>query len=166
MLCRIIAIATILPCWPAANAGNDATFPVLIVFDSKGTTPQAKLEYIRLVNEFCPAEHVRPVDDALIAKMQNVFHKFDDPAGFDAVGGVAHSINRGGGFSVSRFRTVKSKETFEAFLALHAAKRGAAVEVIREGNQVIMKDSSPGEKRASGAIVRWVDAYFRPPLAA
>lgn len=160
MLCRCFAFAIILFSRSLVTANDGSECPVFVVFDSNGATPDAKLEFIRLVNEFCPAGYGRSVDDALIARIRDVFHKFDDPAGFDAVGGVAYSLSRNGGLGVSQFRTVKSKETFEAFLALHAAKRGDAVEVIRDGDQVIMKDSSAGETRASGAVVRWTDAYF------
>lgn len=147
-----IVSATCLP--------DELSAPVLIVFDSAGATPEKQLEYFRLVNEFCPAEFVRPVDDALIARIQNVFHKFDDPDGFEHVGGLAHCLERDGRFSVVRFRTVQSRDTFENFVAMHAAKRGETVKLSRSGDSILMTDGGPGKTSASGAVVRWIDAYF------
>lgn len=155
VLSIIVALLVSLP-----QSSDQSFSPMYGIFDDSEATREQKLEYVQLLNEFMPDKFVRRIDDALLERLSTVFHQFEDAQGFAPAGGMLYMLNRRGEVGNVRFRTVSNPETFDAFVAMHAAKRGSTVEVTRTGNNVLMTVPGPGEKRPSGATVRWMDSHF------
>ncbi len=151
LLCVWIAV----PSWCRSD---DLSPPVLIVFDGTGGAPEKVLERRLLVNEFCPEQFVRRIDETALSRLfDQQFYKFDDPKGYQPLGGLSYSLDNAGGIHRMRFRSVQNDATFDAFVASNLEKRGADASVSRTRNNVLISNSGPGEKRPSGATVRWMD---------